>query len=576
MYKQKIISYAILLLALLYACDSNDGNNYFESREVDLVIESSRTFHTGDAIGLFVEKRAYQDKQATVGSGNYKTNVKWVYRENGSWEPASAEDRIYIPADNMPIDIYAYYPYTGQATSNEIAISSASGIMTGASLNVNNTMKVNLTLQDKTALVKVIVPDTDILSAAQVTMIDVLSGGTIYPDKLGTEDDFVISTTKSTQPLTFEKGCYIAYLPEQVFEKNKHLLNIQDGDKIINYILPEQFQVAEEGENYMVTNTTTNNLADLPNTFMIKPGDEIFIAVQKAYQMWQQNDFLAATSPDLNGGISAEIIWQEGMYEVIEAIDVIGSKDNAVVHIKTKSEHTGNAVVAVKIGEDIRWSWQLWISNYNPRLKEHGTTYDFNGLTFMDRNLGATGNPESGGDRTFGLYYQWGRKDPMQARGIETIDVTDDIKTNLANSIMYPNLFITAANSPNDWYAKTGNLGLDRWNSDQNKKTAFDPCPKGWRVPATDVNNNSPWHDLTVPEDENKWGNGWYFEGTPVLGYYPAAGQRTAVGSATYDGSAGFYHTAKSNSTMRIDFTSINLTFGGGKAAGRSVRCVKE
>jgi hypothetical protein len=576
MYKQKIISYAILLLALSYSCDSSDDNNYFESREVDMVIASSRTFKTGDAIGLFVEKRDYQDQQATVKSGSYKTNVKWVYREDGNWEPASIEDRIYMPADDMPIDIYAYYPYTSQATSNEISISSASGIMTGASLNVNNAMKVKLTLQDKTALVKVIVPDTDILSAAQVTMIDVLSGGIIYPAKLGTEDDFVSSTIRQNQLLAFENGCYIAYLPEQVFEENKHLLRIEDGDKRIDYILPEQFQVTIDSENNIVINTITDNLADIPNTFMIKSGGEIFISVQKAYQMWQQNDLLAATSPDLNGDITAEIIWQESIHEVIEDIDVIGSKDNAVLHIKTKSEHAGNAVVAVKIGEYIRWSWQLWISDYNPRLKEYGTTYDFNGLTFMDRNLGATGDPESGGDRTFGLYYQWGRKDPMPARGIETIDVTGDIKTNLANSIMYPNRFITSPNSPNDWYAKTGNPGLDRWNSDQNKKTAFDPCPKGWRVPATDSNNNSPWNGLTVPEDENKWGNGWHFEETPALGYYPAAGQRTAVGSATYDGSAGFYHTAKSNSTMRIDFTSINLTFGGGKAAGRSVRCVKE
>ncbi|MDR0691674.1 MAG: fimbrillin family protein [Prevotellaceae bacterium] len=577
MHKQNFFICAVLLSALLYACSSDNDNSDLEKRAVDLTVKSSHTFKTGDAIGIFVEKRENQDKQSVAGSNNYKTNVKWVCRDDGTWAPASPDDAIYMPDDGRPIDIYAYYPYTGQAQSNEISISSTSGIMTGTSLNVNES-KADLILHDKTSLVKIIIPDTDILSTAQITMIGVLSGGTIYPAKLGTDDDFAVSTTKRNQPCIFENGYYAVYLPEQVFEENKHLLAIEDGDNVVDYIIPEQFQVTKDGENCIVVNTTTDNLADLPNTFMVKPGNEIFISVQKAYQMWQTNDLLAATSPDLSGDIQAEIIWQESVHEVIENIDVIGSKENAVLHIKTKSGNTGNAVVAVKIGEHIRWSWQLWISDYNPSSKESGTTYHFNGLTFMDRNLGATGDPDLGGDRTFGLYYQWGRKDPMLVRaGIESMAVTTDVKTNLANSIMYPNIFITSSNSPNDWYAKTGNLGSDRWNSNQNRKTVFDPCPKGWRVPAATLDDRSPWAGLSLPEDENKWGNGWHFEETPALGYYPAAGHCSAVGSITYAGSAGFYHTAKSVlTTMRIDFTSINLAFGGGRASGRSVRCVKE
>ena len=235
------------------------------------------------------------------------------------------------------------------------------------------------------------------------------------------------------------------------------------------------------------------------------------------------------------------------------------------------------AVVAVKIGNEIRWSWQLWVSDYNPSLKENGTTYDFNGLTFMDRNLGATGNPKVGGDRTFGLYYQWGRKDPFDTRGnVNTIDVVPEIETNLANSITQPDFYIISSSGQNDWYTMTGNAGLNRWNSDLNTKTPFDPCPKGWRVPASDTNGESPWNGLSLPEDENKWGSGWYFEATSLIGYYPAAGQRGATGTVTYAGSAGFYHTAKENATMRLDFTSVNLVFGGGRAAARSVRCVKE
>ncbi len=196
---------------------------------------------------------------------------------------------------------------------------------------------------------------------------------------------------------------------EQVLAGNKLLLDIKDGDKTINYNLPEQFRVEENKENIIPVNYTVDNLSDLPNTFMVKPGEDIYISAQKAYKIWKTNSLLLSTSPDLSGGeVSSQAVWQEDSYEVVEDIEVIGSGENAIIHVKTKTDKEGNAVIALKIGETIRWSWQLWVSDYNPLSKENGTTYDFNGLTFMDRNLGATGNPKAGGDRTFGLYYQWG------------------------------------------------------------------------------------------------------------------------------------------------------------------------
>jgi len=576
MNKLRIISF-ILLFILLYSCNSDDSSINVESKVINLVIESTHTFKEGDAIGLFVERRENKNTQSTVGTSNYKTNIKWIYHEDGSWVPDGSDNMIYTSADGMPLDIYAYYPYSSQICTSAISVSSVSGIMTGSALNVDNSNEIKLTLNNKTSLVKIIIPDADILSSLQVTMKDIYSRGIIYPAKLGTEEDYSVSTVKSDLELTFENGYYMVYLPEQTLEKNKHLLNIKDGNSTINYNIPEQLLVVKGKKSEVIVNNATYTLADLPNTFMIEPGSEIFISVQKAYKMWKTNSLLVSTSPDLSGEISAEISWQENLQEVIESVDVTGVKEDAVIHVKTKSEKVGNAIIAVRIGETIRWSWQLWVSDYNPVSKENGTTYDFNGFTFMDRNLGATVNPETGGDRTFGLHYQWGRKDPFQTRGnVETTSVTDEMTTNLVNSIIFPDTFITSSSSPNDWYTKTGNLGLDRWNSEQNTKTPFDPCPKGWRVPETNLDNESPWYGLALPEDENKWGSGWYFDETPDIGYYPAAGQRTAAGTTTYAGSAGFYHTAKSNSSMRLDFTSVSLSFGGGKAAGRSVRCVKE
>jgi len=575
MHRLKIIN-SILLVLLLFSCTDSD-DNHFESQGIQPVIKSSHTFKAGDAIGIFVEKRKDKEIRAVAGTSNYQSNIKWIYQEDGSWSPANSTDMIYSSTDGMPLDIYAYYPYTEQANNNGISVSSASPVMTGAVYAVNNNeSQPQLILNNKTVLVKVVIPDDDIISFAQVSILNILAGGTIYPAEIGNENDFESSSIRENQELIYENGSYTIYLPEQVFEKNKHLLDIKYETNTIKYTLSEQVSISGEDENIIIVNTPVENIADLPNTYMLKPGSELFISVRKAFDIWKTNNLLASTSPDLSGEVSTAILWQEDLQEIVENIQVIGKGENAVIHIKTSPGKSGNVLVAAKIGDDIRWSWQLWVSDYNPTLKENGTTYDFNGLIFMDRNLGATSGTQSGGDRTFGLHYQWGRKDPFQTRGrVETINVVNETATNLANSILYPHSFITSSSSPNDWYAKTNNAGLDRWNNDQNKKTAYDPCPKGWRVPVEGINNESPWNGISLPEEDN-WGNGWLFNGTTPLGYYPAAGQRAATGTTTYAGSAGYYYTAKTNATFNFDFTSINLSFGGGKAAARSVRCVKE
>ncbi len=575
MYKQKIII-CILSISFLFSC-SNDEGNESDSHLVSLTLKSSyNDFRVGDAIGVFVEKRTNENIQSAIGTSNYQTNLKWIYQEDGTWKPATSSDEIYTSANGMPLDIYAYYPYTNQIISDKIELTTPSQVMTGSVLRVNST-QANLEMDLKTALVKVLVPDIDILSSKQVTMLDVLSGGTISLNKFGEQGDFTPSSDKSNVTLVYEKGYFMTYLPEQLLDQNKHLLDVEDGGTTTNFTQSTPFQIVKDGDNVIVADNVMHNVSDMPNSFMLNPGDEIFISVKKAFGMWQENSSLASTNPDLSGTLTAEVIWQEDQHEIIDNITVVGESNKAVLHVKTKLGQKGNAIVAVKIGGVIRWSWQLWVSDYNPISKKNGTTYEFNGLTFMDRNLGSTIDPNAGGDRTFGLHYQWGRKDPFPIRGnVLTANVSTDAVANLANSITSPNAFILSTSSPNDWYTKTGNLWPERWNSEQNTKTPFDPCPKGWRVPASNINNDSPWYGLTLPEDENKWGNGWYFEGNNNLGYYPAAGQRTALGENTYTGSAGFYHTARSNTAMRIDFTSVNLSFGGGKAAGRSVRCVKE
>ncbi|NCB26952.1 MAG: hypothetical protein EOM62_16050, partial [Bacteroidia bacterium] len=78
----------------------------------------------------------------------------------------------------------------------------------------------------------------------------------------------------------------------------------------------------------------------------------------------------------------------------------------------TASSGKGNAVIALFSGDEIIWSWHIWLTD------EPQTMPYENGLIFQDRNLGAT-SAEAGSTAAYGLYYQWGRKDPFSG-GVTT------------------------------------------------------------------------------------------------------------------------------------------------------------
>lgn len=75
----------------------------------------------------------------------------------------------------------------------------------------------------------------------------------------------------------------------------------------------------------------------------------------------------------------------------------------------------GNAVIgAYDANDELIWSWHVWATDYDPE-GENGSV-ELNGYTMMTRNLGALANGNATTSEilaSYGLYYQWGRKDPF-------------------------------------------------------------------------------------------------------------------------------------------------------------------
>lgn len=334
------------------------------------------------------------------------------------------------------------------------------------------------------------------------------------------------------------------------------------------------------------------NATKLSNTYIVTPGTTVDVPVIKAYAVWKQ---LLNLDLDLNtnSDVSAELLWQDEKNLVKSVALADGNKKEASeIRVVTNKGIEGNAVIVVKVGGNIRWSWHLWITNYDPSIAT--SQRQFNNITFMDRNLGSLCTTP-GNVTSLGTLYQWGRKDPLPGSSKTTSNTDKELYSinndvvnifkkeavqdtdNLPNTIINPCTFYTAQN---DWYSND-KYSNNLWNSSAGTKSTYDPCPKGWRVPPTIAINKSVWDGLK-PEDAtiNPFENGTGFEWA-TAGYYPAAGYRKADGTLDAVGSTGRYWSAEAASWGSAAFELLFYNYvqthsNQAKVEANSVRCIKE
>ncbi len=242
-----------------------------------------------------------------------------------------------------------------------------------------------------------------------------------------------------------------------------------------------------------------------------------------------------------------------------DAVLVWSSVDGAVGHVSLEEGYLcfatadgtalteANAVVAALDKDDkVLWSWHIWVTGYDP-----AAGYDIlGGEKVMSRNLGAMASSNASTDdvlKSYGLYYQWGRKDPFPGPNAWastsqlniyndkskfvtiTYKVTDSEVGTVDYATAHPATFIAGKKDTNyDWLFKTRDNSL--WGD---AKTVSDPCPAGWKVaPATiwegfttDGESSETAADFNV---DGAYSYGWTFrsdETVPV--YWPAAGRRS-------------------------------------------------
>lgn len=143
----------------------------------------------------------------------------------------------------------------------------------------------------------------------------------------------------------------------------------------------------------------------------------------------------------------------------------------------------------------IIWTWLLWLTD-TPSQMQYA-----NGVTFMDRNIGATSATPADHAATWGLVWQWGRPTPFFAGYDTEWEAKDAFTQSRQWTIVNPNLKMAwnftkegatmeeAIANPLTFY---DNDSLSNWHVTTDTtlwgrvKTDYDPSPAGWRLPMPD------------------------------------------------------------------------------------------
>ena len=296
----------------------------------------------------------------------------------------------------------------------------------------------------------------------------------------------------------------------------------------------------------------------------------------------------------VEGGASVSVYHSDGD----DFIEGNISYGNGKIFFYTKDSFTsGTKLVSLLDGDgNVLWSWHIWA---NPDIRDVTLS---NGQTWLNMNIGA--HQETFNSKGYnGYYYQWGRKDPFNQRYFEGTSAADmapfisgakRIDGSLENSILHPETFYGSSNPSGetektaDWSTYEDEVKVyDWWNANitgddeqdaLGKKTMFDPCPVGYRVPTyAEVNSL-----LTL---SSVWKNGAKVVDGQL--YFPTTSYR-AIGiyQEYWTSARAFFWTSTPYETgdkftrrvYRPYYTSGSAGMNGNavRAWGIPVRCIKD
>ncbi len=331
-----------------------------------------------------------------------------------------------------------------------------------------------------------------------------------------------------------------------------------------------------------------------------------------------------AVPDEAKAPVSAKVLW----YESLSAAPSASLNTNTYQVTVSGISGTGNCVVGLyNSSKEIIWSFHIWSPGWDPTSDN---TRSYNGYTVMGASLGAMTAYTAGSSATLanacGMYYQWGRKDPLGRSGggnsltsmtavqsgivpstasagiiaanSGTIGSATSVADHIAYSIKNPHMFITNGGNSYAWfstyttYTET-NAEWDNklWGTTYTGsayteigKTIFDPCPAGWKVATTGQVFNGLTASSGTTHVANKGRDiSATLSGTSVTDFIAYSGFRKyssgavdSVASTGYYWSSCQYSSSSHSGHYQGAYSScFGPTSDRGRAYGFPVRCVR-
>lgn len=550
---------------------------------------SGGAFEAGDRIGLFVTD--YADEQTPMPlqiSGNRATNVAatfagqtWTSERPVYWGEGKSDVYATFPRieDLCDINSQRFSVSTDQSVAAEDGapaayessdflwakaegVSRTDGAVSLAMRHVMSRLVVRIVAGDK--YVGSLPEDATVLLHSTVTdaRID-LEKGSVEKDPYGGAKSIRMRSLGIISTGGVDAVTYEAIVVPQMLETSVPLIEI--NSKSVSYLLEDSFSF-RPGVSYTYTatlNTSTTairvdigcEIDDWNSTGGsgsgtgggTEPGGDdgdgdgtIYTDLSadgtaNCYLITEAGSYkFRAVQGNTDGTVgnvkSVEVLWESFGTDVTPNIgDLIASTSYKDGYIRFKTPEIfsqGNAVIAAKNSKGvILWSWHIWCSKEGWQEQ----VYYNNAGTMMDRNLGAT-SATPGDVGALGLLYQWGRKDPFLASS-SISEAKDVASTGTWSTIFGPISETMAEEHPMVFYTDYRYYLPDgSWHS---QKTAYDPCPAGWRVP--DGGENGVWakafdsnHKFDVTWDGDNYGVNFSGRlGDSIVIWYPELGYRS-------------------------------------------------
>ena len=212
-------------------------------------------------------------------------------------------------------------------------------------------------------------------------------------------------------------------------------------------------------------------------------------------------------------GVAADWVWTTDA-ELLSGLDYDASR-NEITCTAAKSKQGSGLVALFDAGGAVVWSWLVWVVDKMPSDVTVG------GIAWQDRNVGAeyhSTDPKACVQdfRSYGLFYQWGRKEPFigakilsknkyyeghaeypDAFGAMTREVVFNASRTAGWQVSGEEMTAATANgNPTTFYTRSSAAMSEGWT--EGGKGLNDPCPVGYRVPTA-----AEWQSLLAYVDGN-------------------------------------------------------------------------